>query len=1246
MPLQPDSPTVLHITHWKAGSQWIRQVLETIHPERIVLPTPEKDHFLKRSILPGMIYPTLYITRQEYEAVSVPEPVVAFFVLRDIRDTLVSWYFSQRYSHVDTATEIFAQQRRQLEERSLEEGLRYGMHTFLLKVKRIQTSWIDTGIFTLRYEDLLENPDDTFRSILNHCQISIETHQLATILQAFSFEERTGRTRGQEDVTSHHRKGIAGDWQNYLKGDLLAEFKEYFDEVLIQTGYEPNRNWGLAELPRVYANPVRILQERVRGKPIRCWCGNSQLEPFSPDYDCCLDCGSLVCKYPITLDDLVVRDDDADLYGRNYWRLPRYYAHLFEHEEEYASDLDLDEHARYGLHNDRNLNLLRLLLQHKGSGAKVLEIGCGSGAGVALMQQAGFHAAGLEMSPDVVEFARQTFEITVYQGPIEYQDIQARSLDAIVISRTLEHFPDPLATLQHCLSLLAPDGLLLLEATQFYNGESYAALEALGSPLLDMLRPIEFMHIFTQESFQRCLEQAGIRWTIYDTPRRVAAARIPLEPRSAADITQQLQADAGKRWIGALLDQQDRITLGDVRLQRDRERAHIQLGRILAQVRGLALRPGIQTDLISTGAGWYEIESQNQETFRWVSNNAEIIIASPTGRYTTLGMEVEPGPSLGADQFNLEILDEQGNSVTQALIAGRQYVEVSLPIRAGNRMIFRLHVDSSNRHVSQDARLLNFRVFRLGWVSHEGELQEQVHYQQDELIAKESVIQQLHTDYLARQAELADTQQFLSEQQAQYAQLQTEISTREAQIHSAQERLAELTSQNDAIQAQLRAAETERAAAQAQLLQLIQQHEEIQSHLKAQETELENLRQLLQDHQEEVVFLQEGIEIHQVEKLALNHEVQGWRYHVQVLQAEKESTLQEIHNLNEQLIEKEAVIQQLKRFYRTSPVYWMVRGYQSTLKHIAPLRLAHRFWQAQKQRIAIFLKPKLGELYHHPPKALDIPAHYHYINPIPDNLLPRISVVTPSYNQGMFIERTVKSVLDQAYLNLEYIIQDGASTDNTFQVLLPYQGEISHFESAKDNGQTDAINRGFAKSTGEIMAYLNSDDLLLPGTLYYVAHYFLNHPEVDVVYGHRVLINEQDEEIGRWVMPPHDDAVLSWADYIPQETLFWRRRIWEKAGGRLDDSFRFAMDWDLILRFREAGAKFVRLPRFMGAFRVHDQQKTSAQLNSTGEQEMQFLRARCLGRPVGYEEINQNIRPYLRRHVLYQKLYRLGVLRY
>lgn len=307
------------------------------------------------------------------------------------------------------------------------------------------------------------------------------------------------------------------------------------------------------------------------------------------------------------------------------------------------------------------------------------------------------------------------------------------------------------------------------------------------------------------------------------------------------------------------------------------------------------------------------------------------------------------------------------------------------------------------------------------------------------------------------------------------------------------------------------------------------------------------------------------------------------------------------------------------------------------------LRKMKRFVLKQLRRCKAFFLPKLGQLYHYPgkpflqkkmtPSVLD-QAH-----------APRISIVTPSFNQGSYIERTIKSVLDQNYPNLEYVIQDGLSSDNTADIIRKYEDKLTHWESVKDNGQSQAINLGFAHCSGEIMAYLNSDDLLLPGSLDYVARYFMQHPDVDVVYGHRVLIDENDLDIGRWVLPQHNNAVLSWADYIPQETLFWRRSLWEKVGG-IDESFKFAMDWDLILRFRDAGAKFKRLPKFIGAFRIHPSQKTSAVINETGVQEMTRLRYRSLQYNPSQAKIHKHIFPYLLKHVFYHNLYALGISHY
>lgn len=269
---------------------------------------------------------------------------------------------------------------------------------------------------------------------------------------------------------------------------------------------------------------------------------------------------------------------------------------------------------------------------------------------------------------------------------------------------------------------------------------------------------------------------------------------------------------------------------------------------------------------------------------------------------------------------------------------------------------------------------------------------------------------------------------------------------------------------------------------------------------------------------------------------------------------------------------------------------------------------------------------------------------------------PRFSIVTPSYNQAQFLAQTMTGVLRQDAA-VDYVVQDGGSTDGSVDVIRrlaaefpgadPTASRLLNWESARDQGQASAIIQGFAKTSGgpdDLMAWINSDDFYLPGTLGYVADWFARHPDVDVVYGHRLVVDDQSREIGRWFLPPHSDEVLRLNDFIPQETLFWRRRIWDRAGG-LDPAFQFALDWDLLLRFAQAGAKIVRLPYFLACFRVHAAQKTSSQIHSVGQREIDLLRTRAQGRELPPDQLEHDPRllRYLRQSARLEWLWSFGI---
>ncbi len=155
---------------------------------------------------------------------------------------------------------------------------------------------------------------------------------------------------------------------------------------------------------------------------------------------------------------------------------------------------------------------------------------------------------------------------------------------------------------------------------------------------------------------------------------------------------------------------------------------------------------------------------------------------------------------------------------------------------------------------------------------------------------------------------------------------------------------------------------------------------------------------------------------------------------------------------------------------------------------------------------------RLGVLYQHPPRLLQAPP---VPRTIPAPHTPSLVIVTPSYNQAAFLERTMQSVLGQHYPNLEYVVMDGGSTDESVAMIRKQEEKLSYWQSVTDGGQSAAVQAGFHKSSAELMAWLNSDDILLPGSLAYVGDYFSKHPEVDCVYGHRILINDADHEVGR-----------------------------------------------------------------------------------------------------------------------------------
>ncbi len=208
-----------------------------------------------------------------------------------------------------------------------------------------------------------------------------------------------------------------------------------------------------------------------------------------------------------------------------------------------------------------------------------------------------------------------------------------------------------------------------------------------------------------------------------------------------------------------------------------------------------------------------------------------------------------------------------------------------------------------------------------------------------------------------------------------------------------------------------------------------------------------------------------------------------------------------------------------------------------------------------------------------------------------DSNNPLVSIVTPSFNQARFLESTILSVVNQDYPNLEYIVVDGGSNDGSVEIIRHYSNRLAWWVSEKDRGQTEAINKGFSHAKGDILAWLNSDDVFEPHAIREAVEFLQKRPEIGMVYGDANFIDEAGKVIGRFPAAQTDLKRLRRGYvHIPQQSSFWRADLWRKVGP-LDPKFYFAMDYDLWVRLA-ALAPLAYTRRVWAGFRLHSQGKT------------------------------------------------------
>ena len=307
-------------------------------------------------------------------------------------------------------------------------------------------------------------------------------------------------------------------------------------------------------------------------KPPVCWCGNKQLQEFSPDYLRCAKCETLVVKSFPPVDLEQIQDEKTDLYGANYAE-----RHL---QEDYGLP-DFATRIRNDL-PERCLHWLKGVLRYKLPPASLLELGSFHGGFVGLAKLAGYQARGLDLSPDLSRQAAARFDIEVLTGPLEKQAIPPGSLDLVVLFDVLEHLQNPRRTLEKCREILRPDGVVVIQTPRYREGRTFAEMQAGKDTFLIHFKPAEHLYLFSKKSVQRLLEETGLPHINFEPPVFAHydmfpfASASPLKVVDGAAKDEALAASTGGRFATALLDLDARLSASQ-QLQGERNLLQAQL---------------------------------------------------------------------------------------------------------------------------------------------------------------------------------------------------------------------------------------------------------------------------------------------------------------------------------------------------------------------------------------------------------------------------------------------------------------------------------------------------------------------------------------------------------------------------------------------------------------------------------------------------------------------------------------------
>lgn len=264
---------------------------------------------------------------------------------------------------------------------------------------------------------------------------------------------------------------------------------------------------------------------------------------------------------------------------------------------------------------------------------------------------------------------------------------------------------------------------------------------------------------------------------------------------------------------------------------------------------------------------------------------------------------------------------------------------------------------------------------------------------------------------------------------------------------------------------------------------------------------------------------------------------------------------------------------------------------------------------------------------------------------------PTITVVTPNYNQAAFLEATILSVINQGYPNLEYIIMDGGSTDGSVEIIKKYESQLTYWVSEKDGGMYNALNKGFDKATGEVLMYINSDDILMPGCLSIIGKIFVRYPGINWITGYYHWLNEANEVIGikknsHWSVIDYINNNYQW---IQQESTVWSRTAWNNAGAKFNTKFKLAADMDLWSKFFLQSNPVVA-DFGIGAFRIRANQLSQTKINEYHQEAYKIISQLKMNadkksiRNASYFKIISRLKYYIQKTVIFNHYFLIEIL--